>query len=66
MNLKKTIEFTFPVDGSIQIEAIGFQGIGCEAATKGYEEALGMMVKREKKTEYQMQLKNKTIQKNGR
>ncbi len=36
----------------VTIEAIGFQGKGCEAATKAFEEALGVVAKRKHKPEH--------------
>jgi hypothetical protein len=40
------------VSGDIVVEADGFQGIGCEAATKAIEEALGHRTARIRKPEY--------------
>jgi hypothetical protein len=39
-------------DGSITVEAAGFHGKGCEAATKAIEEALGEPVTRTRKPDY--------------
>ena len=38
--------------GEIAVEAEGFQGKGCEAATKAIEEALGKPTSRVRKPEY--------------
>ena len=38
--------------GEITVEAHGFQGHGCEAATKAIEEALGKPTRRTRKPEY--------------
>lgn len=37
---------------NVEIEAIGYSGPACEQATKEAEEALGVVVKREKKPEW--------------
>jgi hypothetical protein len=39
----KMIEFTFEDDGTVKIEASGFQGGSCEQATRPFEEALGVV-----------------------
>ena len=41
--------------GAITVEAEGFQGNGCEAATKAIEEALGKAATRVRKPEYRRQ-----------
>jgi hypothetical protein len=38
--------------GEIQVEAEGFKGRGCEAATQALEDALGKRVHREHKPEF--------------
>ena len=48
----KTIEVIVTEDAIITVEAIGFHGKGCEKATKALEEALGKVVKRDKKPEF--------------
>jgi len=50
--MSKSIEIVVATDGGIQIEAVGFNGKGCEAATKAIEEALGVVSSRKKKPEY--------------
>jgi len=39
--MKKTIEVTIGPDGKFSVEAHGFKGTTCHAATKAFEEALG-------------------------
>ena len=41
--------------GAITVEAEGFQGNGCEAATKAIEDALGKATTRVRKPEYRRQ-----------
>lgn len=38
--------------GEIQVEAEGFKGSGCEAATKAIEEALGRQTSRTRKPDF--------------
>ncbi|MEO6476297.1 MAG: DUF2997 domain-containing protein [Luteolibacter sp.] len=38
--------------GEITVEAYGFRGSGCEAATKAIEEALGAKVSSRRKSDY--------------
>lgn len=38
--------------GEIQVEAEGFKGRGCEAATQAFEDALGTRIQREHKPEF--------------
>lgn len=52
MNMKKTINVTIGLDGTIEIEAHNFKGASCEKATKFLEDALGVSGKRTKKPEY--------------
>jgi hypothetical protein len=57
------IEIIIKPDGSISIDAIGFNGVGCEEATKPLEEVLGVVEGRMKKPEFftrsSLQNKNK-------
>ena len=50
--MTKTIEIIVTPEGSFQIEAVGFQGTGCQEATRFLEEALGNIQQREKKPEF--------------
>ena len=50
--MTKTIEIIVTPEGSLVIEAVGFQGTGCQEATRFLEEALGNMQQREKKPEF--------------
>ena len=48
----KTIEIIVEPDGSLKIEAVGFQGADCEKATAFLEKALGRTTEKERKPEY--------------
>ena len=48
----KQIIIDIKPDGSVKIEAVGFQGQSCLEATKPFEEALGKVEAREEKPEY--------------
>jgi len=48
----RTIEVIVATDGSLKIDAIGFQGSDCEKATAFLERALGLETDRSKKPEY--------------
>jgi hypothetical protein len=48
----KTVEVVIQPGGQLQIEAHGFTGTGCEAATQFLEEALGSPGARKRKGEY--------------
>ena len=48
----KTIEVIVQPDGSLKIDAVGFQGADCEKATAFLEKALGHTTGKEKKPEY--------------
>lgn len=54
--MPKSIEIEFAENGDVKIEAVGFKGKGCEAATKAIEEALGNVKDRKKKPEYNQQV----------
>jgi hypothetical protein len=54
--MAKSIEIEFAENGDVKIEAVGFKGNGCEAATKAIEEALGIVKDRKKKPEYNQQV----------
>lgn len=48
----KTIEVIVQTDGSLKIDAVGFQGADCEKATAFIEQALGQVADRQRKPEY--------------
>jgi hypothetical protein len=50
--MKTSIEIIVSPKGEIQIDAVGFKGPDCEAATKFLEEALGVVGSKVKKPEY--------------
>ena len=50
--MKPTIEVVVSPQGDIVIEAVGFKGADCEAATKFLEEALGVLTSKSRKPEY--------------
>ena len=50
--MKPAIEVIVSPAGDIVIEAVGFKGADCEAATKFLEEALGQIEQRRKKPEF--------------
>ena len=50
--MNKTIEVIVAPDGSLKIDAVGFQGADCEKATVFLEEALGTVDARQRKPEY--------------
>jgi hypothetical protein len=56
--MKRSIEVTVSPAGVIQIDAQGFQGPDCEAATRYLEEALGTIGTRTKKPEYHQRTVN--------
>jgi len=47
-------------DGGVSVEAEGFQGKGCEAATKAIEEALGKPGERTRKSDWWRQPNRQT------
>ena len=49
---QKTIEVVVAPDGSIRVEAMGFQGADCEKATAFLEIALGVTGRKTKKADY--------------
>ena len=48
----KTIEVIVKTDGSLEIDAVGFQGADCQKATAFLEKALGILRVRGFKAEY--------------
>lgn len=64
--MNKTIEVIIQPDGSLKIDAVGFQGADCEKATAFLEEALGTVAERKRKPEYHSQRRVNRSQKVGR
>lgn len=52
MSKSKTIEVIVQIDGTLKIDAVGFQGAGCEQATRFLEEALGQETGRKRKPDF--------------
>jgi len=50
--LSRQIRVTVSPTGDVLVEAYGFKGHGCEAATKAIEEALGTKVSSRRKSDY--------------
>lgn len=53
--MPSTLEVIVKPNGSIQIEAVGFQGADCEKATAFLERALGLVKEKRRKPEYYRQ-----------
>ena len=62
---RKRIEVIVNKDGSLNIEALGFQGADCEKATAFLEKALGGTRSRKQKAEYYQGVAVKGVQKVG-
>ena len=54
----KTIEVIIGPDGTLKIDAVGFQGADCERATAFLERALGTVKGRQKKPAYHQRALN--------
>ncbi|NUU75764.1 DUF2997 domain-containing protein [Paenibacillus xylanilyticus] len=66
--MKEVIILISP-DGELTIEAIGYNGDGCEAATEPYEKGLGKVSERSFKSEYKLassRTKSKSATRGGR
>ena len=50
--MPKTVTVEISPAGEVKVEAVGFKGSGCEAATKAIEAALGEVSRRIKKADY--------------
>lgn len=61
----KTIEVIVHPDGSLQIDAVGFQGAECEKATEFLERALGAVSEHKRKPEYLARAQAKRQQRVG-
>jgi hypothetical protein len=59
--MKRTIEITVSPTGEIHIEAVGFVGSSCKAATQALEKALGTVERTRTKPEF----RQKNLQKLG-
>jgi Protein of unknown function (DUF2997) len=53
--MPKQIFIDIDPQGNVTVEADGYKGKGCEAATKAYEQCLGKTTQRTKKPEWQQQ-----------
>lgn len=62
----KTIEIIVQPTGELSVDAIGFKGVDCEAATQFLEEALGALSDRKHKPEYNARSSTRTQQRIGR
>ena len=56
--MAKTIEVIVHPDGSLKIDAVGFQGADCEKATRFLELALGKVAGKQKKPDYYRQVQH--------
>lgn len=50
--MAKEIQITIDTDGSVSVEALGYEGTDCEQATEFVEKALGTVQERRRKPEY--------------
>jgi hypothetical protein len=48
----REIHIVIDTDGSVSVEAVGYEGADCEKATEYIEQALGRPEKRQRKPEY--------------
>ncbi len=64
--MKRSIEVIIAPSGEIKIDAVGFKGADCEAATQFLEEALGVVGQKQKKPEYHQSTRTQAQQKVGR
>ena len=51
----KTVQVTVSPEGEVLVEALGFKGKGCKAATEAIEKALGVTGKTKTKPEFDAQ-----------
>ena len=59
----RSIDVIVHPDGSLKIDAVGFQGADCEKATRFLEEALGQATSRQRKPEF---LSHRTVSRQQR
>lgn len=56
--MMKGLQIDIKKDGTISIEALGYEGNGCEQISAAFEEALGTVTDKEYKPEYFTQAQN--------
>lgn len=56
--MNKQIDITIDAEGAITVEAQGFKGKGCKAATDAMEQALGKAKDTRRKPEFRLEDKN--------
>ena len=56
--MAKTIEVIIKPDGTLKIDAVGFQGADCEKATRFLEVALGKVAGKQKTPEFHRQVQH--------
>ena len=66
MAKKQELEFSIDDDGKISIKVIGAQGAECLEMTKAIEEALGIVVDRQKTSEFYQQPQKQQDQVEGK
>jgi hypothetical protein len=59
--MSKTIEVIVLTDGSLKIDAVGFQGADCAKATKFLELALGRVLTGQRKPEFYRQVRRRQV-----
>lgn len=64
--MTRTIEVIINTAGAIEIDAIGFRGIGCERATEFLERELGSVHSKSRKPEYHARCNTARRQEVGR
>ena len=60
--MNQSIHIDIAPDGSTRIEAEGFSGTGCTEATAAIEQALGTVIRRERKSEFYRPQRQKAAQ----
>ncbi len=59
---RRALEIIIAPSGSLQIDAVGFNGSECEQASAFLEQALGTITNKQRKPEYQQQARRKQHQ----